>query len=255
MGLRTRWRAGDLFLVRHLDAALVVVEKRAGILTHAGPGQDEPNVLSGLRRLLGSRGSGGRLMAVHRLDRVVSGLLAFARNERAFERLRAQFEARTVQRRYVAAVHGSPPKAEGDLEDWLDVSALTVRVVEAKHPGARLAQTHFRVREPLPKGRASVLGVTLKTGLRNQIRVQMAAHGFPLLGERKYHPSQPQPQRSHRIFLHAEALQLEHPTTRDTLHFEAPLPPDLRRWLDHLRRSPSRGCPPAPQSTRRRRTR
>jgi 23S rRNA pseudouridine1911/1915/1917 synthase len=259
MGLRTKWRPGDAFLLRHKDATCVVVEKKAGLLTHAGPEQNERSLLGELRAHLGDRGPGrggrgGRrhLKAAHRLDRVVSGLLVLARTEAAFERLKAQFAARTVERRYLAGVRGCP-EAAGRLEGFLDTEPLTVRVVDEAAPGARRAVTTFERLEHYPRGQASLLEVRLETGLRNQIRVQLAAHGFPLLGERKYDPDRPRAQGGERIFLHAAALGFDHPVTGERLRFEAGLPPDLRRWTARLARRPSPRCPPPSPRSRRRR--
>lgn len=249
MSLRTKWQPGDRFLVRHKDAAIVVAEKKAGLLTHAGPDQPEPSLLSALREFLGPRNR--HLKAVHRLDRVVSGLLVFARTERAFDRLKSQFAARTVERSYLAAVAGSPDHEEDRLEDPLDVEPMTVRIVDPEHPRARTAALRYQVRERLTAAGGAVLGVRLETGLRNQIRVQLAGNGMPLFGERKYHPKKPRAQGSERIFLHAETLGFEHPITGAALRFEAAMPPDLRRWLERLRRGPSERCP-APRRPRRR---
>ncbi len=244
MGLRTSWRPGDKFLVRHQDGSVVVVEKRAGLLTHAGPEQDEPSLLSLLRAFLGDRPNDRRrhLRAVHRLDRVVSGLLVFARTDRAFEALRGQFAARTVERSYLAAIAGQPAWEQTRLEDELDVGPMTVRVAPG-HPEARVAITHAVVQEKLQTADASLLEVRLETGLRNQIRVQLAHHGHPLLGERKYRPDRPRAQGQVRIFLHAARLGFSHPFSGQALRFEAPLPPDLSRWRAALRRGPAPHCP------------
>lgn len=238
MALRTKWKPGDDFLLRHKDAHLVVVEKKAGMLTHAGPEQDEKSLLSSLRRFLAPK---GHVRGVHRLDRVVSGLLVFARTERAYEGLTGQFAARTVERRYIAGVRGTPDSAEATLVDHLDPEPMEVQVVGEDHEGAKRALTHYRLLEAHPGG--SVLEVRLETGLRNQIRVQLAHHGHPLLGERKYHPERPRAQGKERIFLHAATLGFDHPLTREPMRFEAGLPPDLRRWVAALKRGPQPTCP------------
>lgn len=237
MGLRTRWRPGDDFLLRHKDAHVLVVEKKAGMLTHASREQDEKSLLSSLRHFLGPRNP---IRGVHRLDRVVSGLLVFARSERAFERLTAQFAEHSVERRYVAGVAEAPARGQGRLEDWLDTEPMEVRVVAPETEGARRAVTHYAVRERHPGG--ALLEVRLETGLRNQIRVQLAHHGHPLLGERKY-ASPPSAQGRNRIFLHAEVLGFDHPITRARHRFEAALPPDLERWRRALEGGPAPRCP------------
>lgn len=241
MALRTQWRPGDAFLIRHKDANLVVVEKKAGMLTHAGPGQDERNLLDSLRDFLQDRSGHRHLKALHRLDRVVSGLLVFSRSERVFQALKAQFVERSIQRSYLAMVQGEPPEA-AQLAHHLDADPLTVKVVSEEHPNARKAVLNYKRVEVFKPGNASLLEVKLETGLRNQIRVQFAAIGHPLLGEKKYPAGSSQGQ--HRIFLHAAKLSFVHPISKQILSFEAQLPPDLRRWKAALQK---RACPTCPK--------
>ncbi|MBX2812249.1 MAG: RNA pseudouridine synthase [Myxococcales bacterium] len=243
MGLRNRWRPGDAFLIRHKDAHIVVVEKRAGMLTHAGPGQQEVNLLDSLRDFLRERHGRRHLKALHRLDRVVSGLLVFSRTESVFQLLRTQFAERSVIRSYIAGVQGQPLSNEGRIEHTLDIEPMTVRVVPATHQKGRTAALHYQVRQTLPLGKASILDVRLETGLRNQIRVQLAALGHPLLGEKKYGHSGSS-QGHQRIFLHAAELGFVHPVRHQPLHFTAALPPDLNRWLTELKRKTCQKCPP-----------
>lgn len=239
--------------MRFKDASLVVVEKKAGLLTHSGPDQDEPSLLSKLREFLGDRSGGRRhLKAVHRLDRVVSGLLVFSRTEPAFQHLKQQFAARDVERYYLAGVHGLPEPSSSRVVHHLDTEPMEVRTVCEDHPSARQAITRYQLKEHLSHGQASLLDVKLETGLRNQIRVQLAAIGHPLLGERKYHPKHPKAQGRERVYLHARVLAFAHPITKKTLSFEANPPPDLARWTAHLKRRPTPRCP-SPQAPRKRR--
>lgn len=260
MTLRAKWRPGDRFLVRHLDRSLMVVEKRAGLLTHATESGRGENLLDLLREFVAGRGP-GRVFPVHRLDRVVSGLLVYARSERAQEHLITQFEAHDVERIYTAGVAGLIPDEQGTIESLLytEDPSLHVYSVERPRPGARRAVTHYRVLERYPEARATLLEVQLETGLRNQIRVHFAEAGHPLLGERKYHPdsSRRGAQESHRIFLHAGVLGFRHPDGARPLRFEAPFPPDLNRWLKSLASGDRRLPPPsgAPRPGTRRRAR
>ena len=223
MTLRTRWRPGDRFLVRHKDSAIVVVEKKAGVLsqrTDSGRGEDMLTLLSHFL------GRGARVFPVHRLDRVVSGLLVYARTYEDQQRLISQFASHTAERQYIAAVQGSLQEDSGTFESKLvtDDPSLVVRSDE-EDEGARAAITHWRVLERFKN--ATLVEVRLETGLRNQIRVHFAEAGHPLLGEKKYTGGR---QGSDRIFLHAAVLGFKHPRTREAMRFEARLPPDLARW-------------------------
>jgi 23S rRNA pseudouridine1911/1915/1917 synthase len=247
MALRSRWRPKDRFLVRHKDASIAVVEKKAGLLTvrtETGKGE---NLLGLLRSFLGVRGRSASLWPVHRLDRAVSGLLVFARTPEARERLIEQFREHTVERRYLAGVHGILADEEGTFESRLvtDDPSLLVHSEEESDeddvPRGRRAVTHYRVLERFERANATLVEIELETGLRNQIRVHFAEAGHPLLGEKKYAPrSKPKErgnrQGAERIFLHAWVLGFDHPRSRERMRFEARLPPDLYRWREALRR-------------------
>src|SRR5262245_28617864 len=119
MTLRTRWKSGDRFLVRHKDAALLVVEKKAGVLsqrTDSGRGED---MLMLLHRFLGARGRTSSVLPVHRLDRAVSGLLVYARRPDVQDALIEQFRDHTVERTYFACVDGLLAEDRGTFESRL----------------------------------------------------------------------------------------------------------------------------------------
>jgi 23S rRNA pseudouridine1911/1915/1917 synthase len=229
MSLRTRWRPGDRFLVRHKDNAIVVVEKKAGLLTvrlESGKGVD---LMMLLEEFLDAKHGRNKVYPVHRLDRHVSGLLVVARTYEAREVLSAQFAAHEVERRYVALVQGNLREDEGTFESKL-ASGPDLRMASSEE--GKIAITHWRVIERYPQ--ATLVEVQLETGLRNQIRVHFAEAGHPLFGEQKYLPrkkSSDSASQTRRIFLHAQVLGFHHPVTGEEMRFEAPLPPELTAWL------------------------
>ncbi|MEQ9497410.1 MAG: pseudouridine synthase [Deltaproteobacteria bacterium] len=232
MALRRKWKSGDPCLVHHVDPSIVVVEKRAGILTQATEKNERNTLIHHVRRFLRGRGS-TEIFPVHRLDRVVSGLLVYARRPDAQAALIEQFKVHDVQRLYTAAVHGVLDADEGTFDSWLVTNHRSLRVFsgEEGQRGTRHAVTHWRVRERFAD--ATLVEVALETGIRNQIRVHFAEAGHPLLGERKY-AEDPGLQKTHRIFLHAEFLGFDHPYTGRYVRYEAPLPPDLEKWKKKL---------------------
>ena len=208
--------------IRHEDADILVIEKPAGLLSIATPTQDERTAYALLtdhvRR--GSRQSRARIWIVHRLDRETSGLMIFAKTEAAKRALQDGWDA--VEKKYFAVVEGEPPEAAGLLTSYLDESdAFKVRVA-AEGPGSREARTRYRT---MKKGKATtLLEVTLETGRRHQIRVQLAAAGCPIVGDGRYGAKT---NSIRRVALHAGKLRFPHPTTGEEMRFESPLPGDL----------------------------
>lgn len=208
--------------IRHEDADILVIEKPAGLLSIATPTQDEKTVYALLtdhvRR--GSKQSRARIWIVHRLDRETSGLMVLAKTEATKRALQDGWDA--VEKKYFAVVEGAPTRDSGTLEAHLDESdAFKVRVVP-EGPETRHARTHYRVAK---KGKTTtLLELTLETGRRHQIRVQLADAGWPIVGDGRY-GGRGNPIR--RLALHASKLRFPHPVTGEEMRFESPLPGDL----------------------------
>ena len=166
----------------HLDDAVAVVEKPAGLLSMGSEREKEKTAYrilnTHLKEVMKTRVQ--QIFIVHRLDRETSGLMLFARTESAQAALQRNWKG--VTKRYLAVVEGVPADAQGTLTDRLsETRSLMVRRVEE---GGDLAITHYRLLRT--KGDRSLLECTLETGRRNQIRVQLAALGHPVVGDRKY---------------------------------------------------------------------
>lgn len=234
------WRAGDQFLVVHKDDAIIVVEKQASLLTVRTPTGKHPDLIGLLRDMVGTRGRQSPVLPVHRLDRVVSGLVVTARTKHAQNHLIQQFKAHTVKRSYLAAVDGLVPDDAGTFESHLKSAARSLRMYSDPDGQGQLAITHWRVLERFEEADSTLLEVRLETGVRNQIRAHFSEAGFPLLGERKYLDREEEDYRSsqgtQRIFLHAAELGFIHPEKERFMEWKAPLPPELARWRDRMRR-------------------
>jgi 23S rRNA pseudouridine1911/1915/1917 synthase len=205
----------------HEDEHIVVIDKPPGLLTIATATERERTAY----RLLQDRaaaGRSGRIFIVHRLDRETSGLLVFARSPAVKRALQAQFEARTVERVYLARVEGVVGAVAGELRGALvEDRALRVRAVPAGGR-SKVAITRYRV---LARSRdESLLELTLVTGRRGQIRAQLAALGHPIVGDRA-HGSRRAP--GGRVWLHARRLGFVHPGGERVV-FESPPPPGFR---------------------------
>jgi 23S rRNA pseudouridine1911/1915/1917 synthase len=236
-------RARSRLRVVFEDRALVVVDKPPGLLVEPLPGREASEVtLVDLvaDHLRGSRHA--RPLVVHRIDRDTSGLVVFARDRATQTALKRQFAARRVERVYLAVVEGRLEPAEGTWVDRLrwDAERRRQRPARAGDPKAREAVAHYRVVERFAA--ATLVEVRLVTGKRNQIRLQAALRGHPLVGERQYRHGRRPPASvpGHgRQALHAARLAFDHPATGERITLEAPLAADLVRLVETLRGRPA----------------
>jgi 23S rRNA pseudouridine1911/1915/1917 synthase len=202
----------------HEDAAMVVVDKQPGLLSMATERERERTAYRLLWDYLAAQRPRARPFIVHRLDRETSGLLVFAKSEATKRHLQAQFEARTVERVYVALVRGKVRRETGTLESRL-VEDKSLRVHATSGPDGKTAITSYRV---IGHGQdTTLLELSLGTGRRRQIRVQLAAIGHPIVGDREHGgPSGP----FRRLCLHAKRLGFVHPTTGKPMRFDSAAP-------------------------------
>lgn len=208
--------------IRHEDEHLIVIEKPSGLLSIASASEPDRTAYALLtdhvRR--GDRRSRERVWIVHRLDRETSGLMVFARSEAAKRTLQDNWDR--AEKKYLAVVEGAPPRESGTFEFWLDESNPLKVYTGPEGPATRRAITHYRT---VKKGRTTTLvELTLETGRRHQIRVQLAEAGCPIVGDGKY-GAESNPLK--RIALHATSLRFRHPAGGEILHFHSPLPGDL----------------------------
>lgn len=210
----------------HEDAQIIVIEKPSGLLSMASQVESEKTAYFQLNDYVrrGDLRSQERVWIVHRLDRETSGVMVFARTARAKETLQSGWDR--AEKRYEAVVEGAPPSGSGTFESDLDESHPAIVRITRAGPETRHAVTHYRV---VTRGRRRALvELTLETGRRHQIRVQLADAGCPIVGDRKY-GARSDPAK--RLALHACRLGFDHPTTGEPLRFESPLPKELARLL------------------------
>ncbi|MDB5312033.1 MAG: hypothetical protein JWO38_6235 [Gemmataceae bacterium] len=217
--------------VLHEDYHLIAVNKQAPLLTQAPA--EVPSLEAMVKAYIKekhAKPAGVYLGIPHRLDRPVSGVVVFARNTKAARRIHAQFQEHKVRKVYWAAVEGEVTPAAGVWNDWVRKIAEEARVVKAAEgePGAKLAMLEYRVVRPLP-GNATLIEFAPLTGRMHQLRVQAAWRGHPVFGDVIYGSARPfgpagEYPRDRVIALHARRLTLAHPTTKQDLTLEAPLP-------------------------------
>lgn len=221
------------------DDDLVVVNKPAGVLSVPLERKTEAaSVYAQIEDRLRSHGK-RRPFVVHRIDQDTSGLVIFARHAAAQQRLKAQFARREPERLYLAVVYGHPDPPSGTWRDTIvwDTKALIQKETHPRDPRGMEAVSEYRVVESFRD--ASLVEVRLRTGRRNQIRIQARLRGHTLVGEERYvfGPGTLRPIAFGRQALHAWRLSCLHPADGRPLTFEAPLPADFTDLLARLRRA------------------
>lgn len=223
-----------LFSIVYEDKDILVADKPPGLLAVPIPGSKKEN----LADLVSSytNPSGGRIQAVHRIDRFTSGLMVFAKHDKAFHHLKRQFSRNQPERIYLAMVRGALKTDFGELRHHLQriKSGFRNVVVSETDPEGTPAFLEYEIVERF--SRATLVAVRLGTGLKNQIRVQFAAAGHPVIGDRHYSASEQNVQELDRQALHAYRLEFKHPAKNKNVAVEAKIPPDLQQLIDSYRR-------------------
>jgi 23S rRNA pseudouridine1911/1915/1917 synthase len=247
------------------DDDLIVIDKPAGMVVHPTPGSPSGTLVNALLAHCGDSlsGIGGerRPGIVHRIDKDTTGLLVVAKSDRAHHGLAAQFEAHSVNRRYLAVVHGLPSSADPRLRGLRGVSfeaggILKIATGLARHKTDRQRQAvvwdqgrHAVTRARALEGfgvQAALLECWLETGRTHQIRVHLSYAGHGLVGDQTYGGKKRLSEKAMgasaavgnafpRQALHAATLGFVHPLTGEAMEFAAPLPGDMERLVATLR--------------------
>ncbi len=217
-------------VVLYEDRAVIAIDKPAGLPAVPVPGSRIASALSVLGEALEPRKQ--RAFTVHRIDRFTSGILLFAKSQRDRQALIAQFLAHTPVRQYLAVVRGQPAEEEGTLVHYLRRDGMFQKVSSADDGKAARAELRYRVERKLAT--AALVRVELVTGLQNQIRVQFAAAGHPVVGDRKYRAAEAAEQRIERVALHACHLEFAHPGSGKKISLDSAPPRDFQRLLQTL---------------------
>jgi 23S rRNA pseudouridine1911/1915/1917 synthase len=216
------------------DAHLIVIEKRAGLLSIATDLEKEKTAYSLLSDHVKKSNPRNRIFVVHRLDRETSGLMMFAKSQDVQQKLQDAWPEAVMERTYIAVVDGQVTEPKGTITSWLTESkSLIMRSSSTPNEGQK-AVTHYRVAQS--SRLHSLLELNLETGRKNQIRVHMQDLGHSIVGDKKYGAAS---DPLHRLALHARVLAFRHPITAASLRFESPMPPEFSRLLQPQTR-PSR---------------
>ena len=222
------------------DAHLIVLDKPAGLVVHPAPGHPDGTLVNALLYHAEVQGGADPLRPgiVHRLDKDTSGVMVVAKTPQAHERLVEMFQGHSLERAYLAIALGRPPQS------------ITYDTFHGRHPAnrkkftsrgnrGRRAVTHLETVELLHG--SALVRCHLQTGRTHQIRVHLAEHGHPVLGDPLYGKSIGDPELRRvstelgRQALHAALLAFAHPITGEEMRFEAEPPEDFERALSALR--------------------
>ena len=185
---------------------------------------DEPGGLPELvRQELGDIKADVR--TVHRLDRVVSGLMVLARNPVAASELSRQIRENQFEKEYLAVVHGCPGKQSGAMRDLLVRDKARKMTMLAECPGKDVQEAILRYQMLSTNGQMSRIQIQLVTGRTHQIRVQFSSRGMPLVGERKYAVGTDECE----LALWSYRIAFKHPKTGESMDFYR-MPPDAYPW-------------------------
>lgn len=238
--------AMDLDIV-YEDDDVIVLNKPAGLVVHPAPGHASGTLVNGLIHHAPSMTVGGSLRPgiVHRLDKDTSGLIVAAKNDRARNSLVAQWEARTVEKRYIALVGGLLEEDQVTIDAPIGRDPMQ-RQRMAVIPAGRNAVTHLRSTERFRNANLTLVEAEIETGRTHQIRVHAAFIKHPILGDEVYGRLRADGKRSdsrvRRQFLHAAVLAFDLPDgTR--MRFESELPLDLAKALGRIRQENERTVP------------
>jgi 23S rRNA pseudouridine1911/1915/1917 synthase len=212
------------------DDAVVALNKPAGLAAVPVKGTDTPSAWSLLSAELRPRRQ--RAFVVHRIDRFTSGVLLFAKTVLDRDALVRQFLSHSPVRQYLAVVRGHLGAKEGTLVHYFRREGMFQKLTTQSDRQAARAELRYVVERHL-RG-ASLIRVTMVTGLQNQIRVQFSAISHPVVGDRKYHPMEALERRIARVALHATHIQFVHPRSGDTVSVDCELPSDFQSLLQAL---------------------
>jgi 23S rRNA pseudouridine1911/1915/1917 synthase len=223
--------------VLYEDAAVVAIDKPAGMVVHAGAGVHSGTLVNALlHRFEALSGVGGALRPgiVHRLDRFTSGVLLVAKNDAAHRALAEQFSGRQVEKTYLALVHGVVKADRGRIDrpiarDPLHRTRMTARLDEGRE-----AWSEYRVLRRF--ARFTLLEVRIGTGRTHQIRVHLSSLHHAVAGDTLYGaPAKVDgmPELG-RYFLHAHRIRFRSPATGEEVTVVSPLPRELTEWMERL---------------------
>lgn len=203
------------------DKDIIVINKPSGLLTVATEKEKNKTAYHLVMEYLKKKNKNNRIFIIHRLDKDTSGIIMFAKNERAKHLYQNNWNDIVKKRCYYAVIDGKMENKEGTIKSYLKENGKMVYSV--KDRSGKLAITEYKVLKE--RKNISLLDINLKTGRKNQIRVHMKENKTPILGDLKYGEKS---KLINRLALHAYKLELVNPVTKKLLTFEINMPNEFK---------------------------
>ena len=203
------------------DKDIIVINKPSGLLTVATEKEKNKTAYHLVMEYLKKKNKNNRIFIIHRLDKDTSGIIMFAKNERAKHLYQDNWNDIVKKRCYYAVIDGKMENKEGTIKSYLKENGNMVYSV--KDRSGKIAITEYKVLKE--RKNISLLDINLKTGRKNQIRVHMKENKTPILGDLKYGEKS---KLINRLALHAYKLELVNPVTKKLLTFEINMPNEFK---------------------------
>lgn len=219
------------------DDDIIIINKKKDQVVHPCPGHYDDTIVNGLLYYCKDQLSGinGELRPgiVHRIDKDTTGLLVICKNDHAHRCIAQQLKVHSITRRYHAIVYHNIAQEEGSVDAPIGRNPNDRKKMAINHKNGKRAVTHYKVLERL-KNQYTYIECSLETGRTHQIRVHMASIHHPLLGDEVYGPKKDKFHLQGQC-LHAKTLGFIHPTTKEYIEFNSPLPDYFQDLLEKLR--------------------
>ena len=204
------------------DKYLIAVNKPAKLMSIASNNESEKTLYHEVSSYVKKKHKSNKIFIVHRLDFDTSGIMIFAKDEKIKKEMQSLFENKKIDRFYIGLVKGHITPSKCTLKNKLYEDKTHMVYVNEHHKESKLAITSYELINVI--NNTSLISIKIETGRKNQIRVQLANHGYPLVGDLKYGKTK---SRYNRLMLHASKLVFTHPVTKEVLDLNARLPKEF----------------------------